>query len=37
MLEPENKDVFSTASNSESESEKIESERQNKTTDTNLD
>ena len=37
MLEPESKDVFSTTSNSESESEKIESERQNKTTDTNLD
>ena len=37
MLEPENKDVLSTASNSESESEEIEFERKNKTTDTNLD
>ena len=37
MLQPENKDVLSTASNSESESEEIEFERKNKTTDTNLD
>ena len=37
MFEPEKKDVSSTGSISESESEEIESERQNETRVTNLD
>ena len=37
MFEPEKKDVSSTGSRSESESEGIESERQNETRVTNLD